>query len=272
MPSLGPSRQTVYTVTQRIRIKFCVNIYTILSLSSICLYPLPSVPTFGYWTKNFQLVRTQSTEARCRTPTQQRAELRSSTNNLSRSGGSITNNLSRTGGGSTNNLSRTGGGSTNNLSRTGSGSSTNNLSRVGGGSNSLSRSAGSAALQENRPIPHNQLEGNSHGPRTPRDPRKQIDAKNGNLARPRVAAQGRRSTRSPLREPGRTAGLGAGRGSSPTSSIHLSSEGRSRSSSVTSRPGGVGGTITATPPSVGTRSNTFCKDDNTVVTRKTTLP
>ncbi|XP_063877546.1 uncharacterized protein LOC135109801 isoform X2 [Scylla paramamosain] len=221
---------------------------------------------------NDKLGRTQSTETRCRTPTHQRTELRSSTNNLSRSGGSTTmNNLSKTGAGSTNNLSRAGGGSTNNLSRTGTGSSTNNLSRTGGSSNTLTRSAGSAALQENKPVSH-QPEGNSHGPRTPRDPRKPIDVKNGNLTRPRVAAQGRRSTRSPLREPGRSTGVGAGRGSSPTSSIHLSSEGRSRTSSVTSRPGGDGGPFTATPPSVGSRSNTFCKDDNTNVTRKTALP
>ncbi|KAG0721269.1 BTB/POZ domain-containing protein 8 [Chionoecetes opilio] len=225
-------------------------------------------------TSSHTLPRTQSVETRCRTPTLQRTELRSSTNSLSRSGDKTTiNNLSRTGGGSTNNLSRTGGGSTNNLSRTGSGTSTNNLSKVGGGSNSLTRSVGSTLMQESKSIPHNQPEGNCYGPRTPRDPRKQIDAKNGNLARPRVAAQGRRSTRSPLRgEPGRTIGLGAGRGSSPTSSIHLSSEGRSRSSSVTSRPTGLGGTTTATPPSVGSRSNTFCKDDNTNTPRKAAIP
>lgn len=239
-------------------------------------------------------------ETRCRTPTQQqhRAELRGSTNNLSRSAsGTTTNNLSKAvgGGGGSNNLSRTVGGGTNNLSRSassttsnnlsktggrgssnnlsrvgGGGGSTNNLSRTGGGTNSLSRSAGSSNLQENRLTHNNQSESNSHAPRTPRDPRKQTDAKNGNLARPRVAAQGRRCTRSPMREQGRPPGAGTGRGTSPTSSLHLSSEGRSRSSSVTSRPGGVTA-ITATPPAVGSRSNTFCKEDNTNATRKTPL-
>ncbi|XP_050712167.1 uncharacterized protein LOC126996093 isoform X3 [Eriocheir sinensis] len=267
---------------------------------------LPRRTSASQRTPSHTLGRTPSVETRCRTPTQlqHRAELRGSTNNLSRSasstttnnlsktgGGGGSNNLSRTGGGgggSTNNLSRSasstttnnlsktgGGGSTNNLSRVGGGGgSTNNLSRSGGGTNSLSRSAGSSTLQENRLTPSNQSEGNTHAPRTPRDPRKQIDVKNGNIARPRVAAQGRRCMRSPMRDQGRAAGLGAGRGSSPTSSLHLSSEGRSRSSSVTSRPGGATGVTTnfnATPPAVGSRSNTFCKEDNTNATRKTPL-
>ncbi|XP_071546942.1 uncharacterized protein [Panulirus ornatus] len=122
--------------------------------------------------------------------------------------------------------------------------------------------------QEGQPSPQLRSDSGTHTPRTPKasktEPRRQIDVKNGNVvARSKGAAMGRRATRSPMRESGRPIGLGTGRGTSPTPSATLTSSvtgSRSRSSSVTSRP--AGNTVTL-PPAVGSRSNTFCKDDST---------
>nr|XP_045583613.1 serine/arginine repetitive matrix protein 2-like isoform X1 [Procambarus clarkii] len=164
-----------------------------------------------------KLARTQSTEARSRTPTR-RPELRSSITNLSKAGRS---------------------------------------------------------QQESQPSPQCHSDSGSHTPRTPKvdktEPRRQSDVKNGNITRTR-AVMGRKSTRSPMREPGRVTGLATGRGTSPTPSTTFGSGitgCRSRSSSVTSRPIGS----TAIPsPAVGSRSNTFSKDDSKCPSRKPVLP
>lgn len=111
----------------------------------------------------------------------------------------------------------------------------------------------------------------SHTPRTPRiekgEPRKQSDAKNGNIIpRSRGSTMGRRSTRSPMRDSGRP----MGRTGSPTPTVTQASnaaENISRSSSVTNKPMAS----TTTPPSVGSRSNTFCKD-NTGPNQKPVVP
>ncbi|KAK8726506.1 hypothetical protein OTU49_010283 [Cherax quadricarinatus] len=133
-------------------------------------------------------------------------------------------------------------------------SSTTNLSKT------------NRSQQEGQPSPQCQSDSGSHTPRTPKvdktEPRRPSDLKNGNITRTRGAVMGRRTTRSPMRESGRVAGLAAGKGTSPTPSSTFGSGligCRSRSSSVTSRPIGS----TATPsPAVGSRSNTFCKDDS----------
>ncbi|XP_042206870.1 uncharacterized protein LOC121855816 isoform X2 [Homarus americanus] len=129
--------------------------------------------------------------------------------------------------------------------------------------------------QEGQPSPQCHSDSGSHTPRTPKtdktEPRRQSDVKNGNvITRTRAATMGRRTTRSPMREAGRSIGLGTGRGTSPTPAVNLGSNvmGRSRSSSVTSRPVR---NIATPPPSGCSRSNTFCKDD-TKGLKKSVLP
>ncbi|XP_068204485.1 serine-rich adhesin for platelets isoform X2 [Palaemon carinicauda] len=103
------------------------------------------------------------------------------------------------------------------------------------------------------------------------EPRKQVDARNGNIiARSRSAIMGHRAARSPMRESGRTQGMISGRGTSPSSSRNFTSSAtdlRSRSRSVANKKIDS----TATPPMIGSRSNTFSKDGSTP-TRKSIVP
>ncbi|XP_066978528.1 serine-rich adhesin for platelets isoform X2 [Macrobrachium rosenbergii] len=111
----------------------------------------------------------------------------------------------------------------------------------------------------------------SHVPKTEKiEPRKQVDARNGNIiARSRSAVMGR-AARSPMRESGRNHGMMSGRGTSPSSSRTLTSSAtdlRSRSCSVANKKIDS----TATPPMVGSRSNTFSKDGS-ASNRKSIVP
>lgn len=140
--------------------------------------------------------------------------------------------------------------------------STPNLSRTG------------RQAQDSKPSQQYLTDSGSRTPRTPRvdkgDPQRQIDVRNGNVTRTRVT-MGRRGARSPMREVGHVSGLATGRGTSPTPGNKLSTsltESRSRSSSLSSK---LAGSTPSLSPAVGSRSNTFCKDDNNSSHKKSPL-
>ncbi|KAK4302836.1 hypothetical protein Pmani_025094 [Petrolisthes manimaculis] len=128
--------------------------------------------------------------------------------------------------------------------------------------------------QDSKPSQQQHTDSGSRTPRTPKvdkgEPHRQIDVRNGNVTRTK-ATIGRRGARSPMREIGHGSGLATGRGTSPSPVNKLSTsltESRSRSSSLSSK---LAGSTPSLSPSVGSRSNTFCKDDNNSSNKKSPL-